>query len=293
MTFISNLSPWPPLLPAPPYPVGWGLVCVTPAVVEPLTVTEVKNHARIEVPDDDWSLIPRYIRAARHQFERDTNRFLITQTWDLFLDALPARSIPLTVPRPPLQSIVSVTTRDPSNVSSVRDATTDYVDTASEPGRVGLVDTAIWPQNLRSFQPITVRFVAGYTGYSRGGGIVTATWAANVATITTASTHGFATGEQVVIAGVTAAGYNGTFEATVLNATQFTYALTNNPGASGSGTASDLGVPSDDREAILMLVGHYYENREASIVTDRRITVEQMPIGYDDIVQSRRIHGFA
>jgi uncharacterized phiE125 gp8 family phage protein len=293
MTFISNLSPWPPLLPAPPYPVAWGLTCVTPPAVEPLTVTEVKNHARIEVSDDDWSLIPRYIRAARHQFERDTNRFLITQTWDLALDAFPSRSNPLSVPRVPLQSIVSITTRDPSNVSSVMDATTYYVDVANEPGRVGLVDTAIWPQNLRSFQPITVRFIAGYTGFSRGGGIVTATWANSVATITTASAHGFATGEQVLIAGVTAAGYNGTFEVTVTSAMQFTYALVSNPGASGSGTASDLGVPSDDREAILMLVGHYYENREASIVTDRRITVEQMPIGYDDIVQSRRLYGFA
>ncbi len=45
MTFISNLSPWPPLLPAPPYAINWGLKVVTPPAVEPVT-----NHGGRETP---------------------------------------------------------------------------------------------------------------------------------------------------------------------------------------------------------------------------------------------------
>jgi uncharacterized phiE125 gp8 family phage protein len=210
MTFISNLSPWPPLLPAPPYPVNWGLKAVTGPAVEPVSVTMLKQHARIEVSDDDWTVLPRFIRAARRQVERDLNRFLVTQTWDLVLDAFPMRSIPILVPRPPLQSVTSITTIDTDGASSVMDPTLYIVDTVSEPGRIGQVDSGIWPQNLRSFQPITVRFVAGYPGQVRGGTITALTLADGTAKAITASAHGLSTGEYVTVAGVTNdAAYNG------------------------------------------------------------------------------------
>ena len=77
-----------------------------------------------------------------------------------------------------------------------------------------------------------------------------------------------------------------------MNATNFVVAIVNNPGAATVlGTVSDLGVPADDVEAIAMLAGHYYENREAAIISDHRITVETMPIGYEDIVAQRKIYG--
>lgn len=291
MTFISNLSPWPPLLPAPPYTINWGLKPVTMPAVEPVTTTMLKNHARVEVTADDFSVIPRFIRAARRQFERDTNRFLVTQTWDLVLDQFPLRSIPLLVPRPPLQSVTSITTVNSDATVTVDNVLSNYIiDTGSEPGRIGLIDTQIWPQTLRSFQPITIRFIAGYTGNARGGGISVIAWAGGVVTVTTTTSHGLGTGELVTIAGMTPAGYNGTYECTVTAANQLTYALTNNPGASVVlGTVSDLGVPDEALEGILLLAAHYYENREASIVSDRRITVEDMPIGYDDAVEAMRV----
>lgn len=292
MTFISNLSPWPPLLPAPPYAINWGLKVVTPPSVEPISVTMLKNHARIEISDDDWSVIPRFIRAARRQLEKDTNRFFVTQTHDLVLDAFPLRSIPILVPRPPLQSIVSITTIDTDGTSTVMDPTTYIVDPASEPGRIGVVDNTIWPQNLRSFAPITVRFVAGYTGTARGGGVAAAAYDGGIATITMTTAHGLGTGELVTVAGMTPAGYNGQFEITVISALEFTYPLAADPGGVGTifGTVSDLGVPDDALEGILMLAGHFYENREASIVSDHRITVQEMPIGYDDIVWTLKVH---
>jgi type IV pilus assembly protein PilY1 len=66
--------------------------------------------------------------------------------------------------------------------------------------------------------------------------ITTASWAANVATITTSAAHGFAVGNQASVTGVTPNGYNGTFAVTAVpSTTQFQYALTTDPFVTLSG----------------------------------------------------------
>jgi len=64
--------------------------------------------------------------------------------------------------------------------------------------------------------------------------------AANVVTITTTSDHGFATGQLVVIAGVTDNSFNGTFTiASTPSNTTFTYSQTGGDASSGSGLAAN------------------------------------------------------
>lgn len=58
---------------------------------------------------------------------------------------------------------------------------------------------------------------------------------AYTATITTATAHGFISGQPVTIAGVSPAAYNGTYQIVAVDATHFTYALGSNPGAYTSG----------------------------------------------------------
>jgi type IV pilus assembly protein PilY1 len=66
--------------------------------------------------------------------------------------------------------------------------------------------------------------------------ISTASWSANVATITTSAAHGFAVGNQASVTGVTPNGYNGTFAVTAVpSTTQFQYALTTAPFVTLSG----------------------------------------------------------
>lgn len=62
--------------------------------------------------------------------------------------------------------------------------------------------------------------------------ITSLTWTSSVVTVTTAATHGFTPADvfPITIAGVTAAGYNGTFSATITGASTFTYPLASNPG---------------------------------------------------------------
>jgi uncharacterized phiE125 gp8 family phage protein len=47
-------------------------------------------------------------------------------------------------------------------------------------------------------------------------------------------------------------------------------------------------VPQMLRRAILMIAGDLYENREATVVTERRVTVQPLPYGVDQILQQYR-----
>ena len=61
-------------------------------------------------------------------------------------------------------------------------------------------------------------------------GIAAARWTANTATVTTSAPHGFPNGQRIVVSDTSPLGYKGTYTATVIDATHFTYPLTTNPG---------------------------------------------------------------
>jgi len=136
------------------------LEIVTPPSEEPITVQEAKDHLRVDIIDDD-ALIALYITAAREWCEAFLRRAMITQTFDLTLDQWPCKN-QIQLPRPPLQSVTSVTYIDQDNVSYTFDSTDYYVVTGS-PGRLVLNNNASWPsETLRDVAGITIRFVAGY-----------------------------------------------------------------------------------------------------------------------------------
>ncbi len=56
-----------------------------------------------------------------------------------------------------------------------------------------------------------------------------------------------------------------------------------------SGFGSSTGVPDDVREAILQLTGHFYENREASLVG---ISAEEIPFGVWPLIAAHREYVF-
>jgi hypothetical protein len=59
---------------------------ITAPIIEPYTLEEAKSHCRI-VTRMTMPACAEWIRAARTKVEKDTGRALLTQTWDLFLDA--------------------------------------------------------------------------------------------------------------------------------------------------------------------------------------------------------------
>jgi hypothetical protein len=56
-----------------------------------------------------------------------------------------------------------------------------------------------------------------------------------------------------------------------------------------SGFGSSSGVPEDVREAILQLTGHFYENREASLVG---VSAEEVPFGVWQLIAPYREYVF-
>lgn len=93
---------------------------VTEPVCPPMTVEFAKRHIRALTLDDD-RLIESWIRAATDYFEAQTGRQLITATRVLTLPAFPTvghaqyfglnylgAGVKIELPRPPLQSVVSV-----------------------------------------------------------------------------------------------------------------------------------------------------------------------------------------
>ena len=73
--------------------------------------------------------------------------------------------------------------------------------------------------------------------------ISTITHVGNVATLTDISAHGLATGDQVAISGCIPTAYNGVFTITVLNSTQFTYAMASIPASNATTIGSyEVGI---------------------------------------------------
>jgi uncharacterized phiE125 gp8 family phage protein len=134
----------------------------TPPVAEPLGLEEVKLHCRLDETDvTEDTLLADLIVTAREFVEARINRALMTQTIEIVLDGWPCDGIEL--PRPPLQSLTSITYTDYLGTVAVVPATTYYLDDDNSPARVMLDYGQSWPSvALRSSGAIVVQFVAGY-----------------------------------------------------------------------------------------------------------------------------------
>jgi len=138
---------------------------VTPPVVEPLSVDEVRDHLRLTSTTED-GLLRWWIKAARQHVEEQTGRQLITATWDYWLNGTPDGDIEL--PHPPLQSVVSITYGE---VGTSPEATVDansyqviapQGDTCPR-GRVSLLTGQSWPSvSVTAPNSLRIRYVAGY-----------------------------------------------------------------------------------------------------------------------------------
>lgn len=124
-------------------------------------LAEAKDHVRVDYEDDD-ALLSAYVETATETVEDHCNRALLTQTLDYYLDDWVS---PIAIPRPPLQSITSITWRSQGSTAYANTApSTDYfVSKIGMTPFVELKSNAAWPTGARArTNPIRVRFVAGY-----------------------------------------------------------------------------------------------------------------------------------
>src|SRR5665648_615442 len=185
---------------------------ISAAATEPVSSVEAKLHLRVDHSSED-TLIASKITAARIMVENYTNRALITSTWELRLDNWP--SMPLKLPKPPLQSIVSIKYIDVDGDEHTVASSVYDLDIASEPGRIFFKPNQSWPSaNLYPFGAVRIQFVAGY--------------------------------------------------------------------------ASASVVPENIRSALLLGVGHLYENREQVIVASGLSPVN-LPMGFYELLASEKV----
>lgn len=182
---------------------------ITQPASEPVTLDEALAQCRVDDPAEKLyvaSLIP----AAREVVERESWRALITQTLELALDNWPEDG-EIQLPRPPTQSVTSITWLDEAGLEHTI-AAGDYIaDLTGDPARILPASGKDWPSDaLFPLGGIRVRYVAGW--------------------------------------------------------------------------AAAENVPAILRQAVLLLIGHLYENREAVSVA-AGLTATELPLGVATLIQ--------
>ncbi len=154
---------------------------VTGPAAEPVTLSEAKAHARVDVDDDD-GVITDLITAAREWVEQNTGRCLITQTWRLSLDMWPgsraddwwdgAREGPITLldaawvefRRSPVIAFSRVATLDETGTETTWASSNYYL--SREPngyGRLVRKRGVVWPDvSNRDAGAIRIEATCGY-----------------------------------------------------------------------------------------------------------------------------------
>jgi hypothetical protein len=166
--------------------------------IEPVSLPEAKQHARIEYPDDD-ALVAVLIGAARRYCETNLRSALLTQTWTLYLDSFPSAGgyynraireiwpslgglpsglgfypglIPnstgvIDIPLPPLQSIVAVNYYDFQGIFQTVPAE-NYNVSLGTPARIQPQYSQVWPVSRPTIDSVQVTFTCGRSPTSEG-----------------------------------------------------------------------------------------------------------------------------
>lgn len=270
------------------------LELVSEPAAEPVNLIEAKQHIRVDadVTDDD-GLIASYVAAVREDVEEHIGRGLVTQTWRLWLEDWPEER-EIRIPWPPLQKVDSVTYIDEDGVTQTMSSSDYIVDTVSEPGRIVLTDDADWPSaTLRAGPAIAVQFVSGYA---------TPFTAAPSTNVLTLQGRAYTAGDAVQVWNSGGALPGGLAERTTYYVRDVSGSTLKLASSSG-GTAIDLTdagtgthfigrrMPRAILQAMRLLLGHWYENREA-VVDARRDRVVSMPFAVESLLLKKKIWSF-
>ncbi len=265
-----------------------GLFQTEPPTAEPVTRTTAKLHLRIDHATDD-SLIDALITAAREYVELRTFRVFIAQTWRLTMDTLAGE---IELPKPPLLGVSSVQYVDTAGATQTVAASVYTVDTTVEPAVIREAPSQSWPATRGEPNDAFVNFVAGYA----------VPFASTFATdLLTLSGFMFEDEDPVRVynkdgdlpSGLVALTmyYVGTIVGATckLSATAGGAVLPLADDGTGAQFISHVrnpSVPLGLEQAMLLLIGHWYEHREAW--TDGRVQT-QVKQAVESLIWAKRI----
>jgi len=243
------------------------LVLKTAPTVEPLSLLEVKDHLRLD-PDDNIedALLNAFITAARQDCEAFQGRAYITQTWELWLDAFPGEAF-IRLDKPPLQSRTitagAFVVGKEYRILSI--GTTDFTLIGAASNTVGVHFTATG--------------VGSGTGTATDGPFIKyydtddteATFAASNYFVDTKSEPG-----RVAL------NYSAAWPSTTLRPVNGVCVIF----VAGYGDAA-ANVPQYIKSAILLLIGHWYENREGAAIPSA--IPKEIPFGVEALLWKERV----
>jgi Phage gp6-like head-tail connector protein len=294
---------------------------IAPAV-EPVSIAQAHQHLRLppNYTTED-GLLSLYIKAARDYCERYCNRAFITQTYQLGLNAFPFYGImnasgnmaryrygnvylneamQINLPRPPLQSVTSITYVDATNTPQTMDPSTYYVDNAVEPGILLPQNGVFWPYPSQFLSDtIKITYKAGYpeitvTETHNLPSTIPYTVALanqNLISITTV-VYGESGAPLTAVASNPAQGQYSysinalTFDPSTALAQAVNALLTFNPADAGQAvtvTYQTFQVPEGVTIAMLLLIATLYENRSD---VSQGVSISKVPLGVNAWLQS-------
>ena len=132
---------------------------VTGPAIEPVNLSDVRAHLRIDDTDSD-SILYALVQAARDDVESRTHRAMIERTLDVKYDCF---GNTMELPQGPLQSVTSVKYLDTAGDEQTLDSSIYRVLTKGDaPGTVELAYSQSWPSLYGVSSPVTIRIVAGF-----------------------------------------------------------------------------------------------------------------------------------
>ena len=132
-------------------------ILLTDSAIEPISLSEVKTHLRIDTNDYDNILTP-LIKTARNLAESYTGRDFINKTWELYLDSFQSG---LELKKTKLQSITSFQ-YILNNVLITFDSSKYYFTKSENYSKIYLKSSESFPSFDDIKQAIKITFVSGY-----------------------------------------------------------------------------------------------------------------------------------
>jgi len=252
---------------------------------EPISVTEAKSHLRVSHSTDD-TLIGSLIAAAREYAERVTRRQLVVATYKLYMDAFPARIV---LPRPPFAQLAAATPVqyvDTDGVTQTVAAATYSVRSHDEPAYIEEAYGYSWPTPRGVTDAVWVTYIAGYAcpaASTFASDILTCSGRtytdADIVRLTT--TEGDLPSPLAITTNYHVRDVAGATLKLAAAAGGAAISLTDD----GTGTHFVGEIPEGIRAGIKLLVGHLYENREATT----ELALRKVPLAVETLLWQNKM----
>ena len=136
---------------------------LTEPASEPITTADAKTHLRVSNTDDN-DYIDSLVKAARMYAEQATDRALITQAWEAYLQKFPTATDQneIAIIKCPVTAITKIEYYDTDNTLQTLDASIYEAAIEFEPAIIRLAANQSWPEVYDRKKAIIITFQTGY-----------------------------------------------------------------------------------------------------------------------------------